>query len=712
MRCNFLSAGRPVPSRRLPVTSFVGTLICAVVGAAIGATSAVAQGAPSLPGQGPNGHRGPVARATTPANNDTTGYWQQRADYRITATLDERMNGIHASGTLVYVNHSPDALREVWVHQHLNAFRPGSRWSAVDEREGRTRFQHLADPDYAFERFTAPPTINGVAVTPEYPLAPDSTVVRLALARPLAPGDSLMVRFAWDARVSSVPRRQGHRVRSYDFSQWYPKVAVYDRQGWHPNALVPAGEFYGEFGTFDVTLVLPNDQVVGATGVPVSGDPGWNRVALPGGKLPRSGAESYPDVPGVPAAVVPAGSRAVRFYARNVHEFAWSVSPGFRYENAEYVRQTPVAGFRVPVWTTVPVHVLYRIDAPDDCARMVAMQPLDTVPIARKVDNCVATSLTQWRDGKAAGYGMTSLNWLESIYGPYAYPQLTILKRLDSGGTEFPMLIENGSASLGLTLHETGHVFTFGILANNEWQSGWMDEGLTSYQTAWQGGTTRVPLAAKLALLNPRDPFAIADTTLRNARARLDSTAARHDGWVKDGTAEPIGTRADLFRNLRSYNNSVYARAQLMYQALHDVLGDATFRAFLRDYYARWAFRHVDRWAMQGSAERASRKNLDWFFNQWVNNVGIVDYAIRSPSVQKTKNGWIVRVQLEKVGAYRHPMPVGVRTARGWVIARGDAIRDLQQLEIPVTSAPDAVWLDPFGSTDSQSARFYHLALR
>lgn len=695
------------PSRRTARRNFVALLIALPVTASVARAQGVA-----LPNQGAGVPAIPARPSTTPPGNDTVGYWQQRADYRIVATLDERLNAIHATGTLTYVNRSPDRLNELWIHQHLNAFRPGSRWSAVDEREGRQRFQNLQDPDYAYERFTSPPTINGVAVRPEYPISPDSTVVRLALARPLAPGDSVIVQFAWDARPSTTPRRQGRRVRSYDFAQWYPKVAVYDREGWHPNALVPAGEFYGEFGTFDVTLVLPADQVVGATGVPVSGDPGWARVALPGAPLARTAAEAYPAVPSGVAPTGPAGSRVVRFYARNVHEFAWSVSPGFRYENAEYVRETPVAGLRFPVWTTVPVHVLYRIDAPDDCARQVAAQPADTIPAARRLETCVNSALTEWRDAKSTGYGVTALKWLESIYGPYAYPQMTILKRADGGGTEFPMMQQNGSASLGLTLHEGGHIFSFGILGNNEWQSGWMDEGLTSYQTAWQGGATRVPLAAQLTALNLRDPSAPTDSMLKAMRASLDTTAVRYDRQVAAGTAEPIGTRADLFKNFTVYNGAVYSRAQQMYQALHDVLGDLNFRAFLKDYYSRWALRHVDRWAMQGSAERVSSQKLEWFFDQWVNQTGVIDYALRSPSVQKTAAGWTVRVHLEKVGTYRHPMPVGVRTAKGWVMARGDASRETQELEIKVTSQPDAVWLDPLGSTDSQTARFYRLALR
>src|SRR5919199_4264210 len=107
---------------------------------------------------------------TTPPSGDTVGYWQQRVEYAIVAQLDEALGGVRATGELRYTNNSPDTLREMYVHQYLNAFRPHSRWSAVDEREGRVRFQHLEDPDYAYERFTAPVTVRdpgdtgGVAV--------------------------------------------------------------------------------------------------------------------------------------------------------------------------------------------------------------------------------------------------------------------------------------------------------------------------------------------------------------------------------------------------------------------------------------------------------------------------------------------------------------------------------------------------------------------
>src|ERR687884_1694553 len=120
---------------------------------------------------------------TSPPSGDTVGYWQQRVGYRIVATLDEDAQRLRARGELTYVNNSPDTLREMYVHQYLNAFRPGSKWSAADQREGRVRFQNLREPDYGYERFTAAPTVGGMPVVVRYPGSPDSTVAQFALTR-------------------------------------------------------------------------------------------------------------------------------------------------------------------------------------------------------------------------------------------------------------------------------------------------------------------------------------------------------------------------------------------------------------------------------------------------------------------------------------------------------------------------------------------------
>jgi Peptidase family M1 domain len=597
--------------------------------------------------------------ATSPASGDTIGYWQQHVHYTIVATLDEAQTKLHGRATLVYVNNSPNTLSEMYVHQYLNAFRPGSKWSAVDEHENRERFQNLEEPDYGYERFTTPPVVDGTPVFVDYPGQPDSTVAHFKLPAPLAPGDSVRVVFEWDARPSTVTRRQGRRGRTWDFAQWYPKVAVYDRRGWEPNPLVPAGELYGEYGTYDVTMVVKDDQILASTGVPVSGDPGWARVSRTG--PPRLAADAYTDLPPAPAVTVPDGYRAVRFVAENVHHFAWSASPDYRYEGGIVVRSVPKQHF--PTWDTISVHVLFK--------------PADD---------------TTWGGGRAVERTIFAAKWLESIWGPYAYPQITNVHRLDPGGTEFPMMVMNGSASQGLILHEFGHVFTYGILGNNEWRSGWLDEGLTDYQTDWAQNLSRPEQASR-----PPIPPLLPEGYRVNALTIPHYDSLGIAMWKMDllGQAQAIGTPAYDFRDFGVYNEMIYDRAKLMYSQLRDVLGDSAFKAFFHDYYTRWALKHVDERAIRGSAERASYQNLGWFFDQWIRGTGIMDYAIGPVHVNTDGAKFETIARVKRQGELRHPMPVGVHTASGWTFARAEALADEQDVRIVTSERPDSVVLDP-----------------
>jgi len=601
---------------------------------------------------------------------------RQRADYIITARLDEAAQKLVASGRMKYVNMSRDTLREMYVHQYLNAFRPGSQWSEVDEREGRVRFQHLRDPDYGYERFTRAPEVDGVAVKVDYPGAPDSTVAHFALPHPIAPGDSAIVSFEWVARASTVPRRQAHRGRSWDFSQWYPKVAVYDNGGWEPYALRPAGEFYGEFGTFDVTLILRDDQVVAGTGLVVSGDPGWARVKQ-WGEIVKPSLAPY-TIPDLPAPALGAGEKAVRFHGEHIHEFAWTTSPDYRYEGAAYVRardEVP-APTGVTTWDTVAVNVLYR---PGDEA--------------------------SWGQGGAVTRTKIALDWLEHVYGPYAYPQMVNVHRIDGGGTEFPMMMMNGSSSQGLILHEGGHVFTFGILANNEWRSGWMDEGLTSYQTSWAEGVTPQDRAHR----GGRDSVVAKPKGYRRFAPRPQGADALQLNQYRLeflGRSQPVGTRSDKFREFGIYNDMIYSRAELMYGALRDALGDSAFAAFMHRYYADWALQHVDERAMRTSAELASGDSLGWFFDQWLRHTGATDYALMK--VQRKKQGdgsWLTRGRVKRIGQYREPPPLGVLTGSGWAIVRGNPMADDQWIEVRTAEEPAAVRLDPLRTTEDWDRR-------
>ena len=622
------------------------------------------------------------ASQTTPPSGNPADYWQQEVRYRISARLDESREAVVARAELTYINNSPDTLRELYLHQHLNAFRPRSAWSDVDTREGRVRFQNLRDPDYGYERFTAPPRIgraaeggarDGASVVPEYPGAPDSTVVRLPLPQPLLPGDSIVVFLEWEARPSTLPRRQGRRGRHYDFAQWYPRVAVYDRLGWRPNPLVPAGEFYGEFGTYDVTLDLRDDQVVAATGVVVEGDPGWERARRWGSA--HFQRDAYGDSP--PAATAtdspPPGHRRVRFLAENVHHFAWSTSPDYRYEGGTYVRERPAEDLRFPTWDTVAVHVLY--------------QPGDEA---------------SWGNGIVVGRTIEAARWLESIFGPYAYPQITALHRIEGGGTEFPMMQMNGSPSLGLNLHEFGHVFIHGILANNEWAAGWIDEGFSSYQSSWAQRFTPQDRT------HPDAPRFGAPEGYRGRAALPTPIEAGQMGEYQlqlTGAAEPIGTLAHEFSEFAIYNQMIYSRGSTMWGQLRDLLGDEGFRAMLGALYRRWGLRHIDELAIRVEAERVHGADLGWFFDQWVHRTGLIDYALREVETTRDGSQWRTRARVERLGSYRHPMPVGVRTSAGWTIERADAGQDEQWVEIRTAEAPLEVRLDPERSTDDWDRR-------
>src|SRR2546426_5766826 len=125
-----------------------------------------------------------------------SSYWQQRVAYEIVGSLDEPSGVLSGNVRISYVNQSPDTLRDFYVHQYLNAFRPGSRWAAADSAEQRVRFQHMKDPNYAFERITSA-TVMSVDLKPDYPYAPDSTIAHWQLPRALAPGDSFVVAIGW-----------------------------------------------------------------------------------------------------------------------------------------------------------------------------------------------------------------------------------------------------------------------------------------------------------------------------------------------------------------------------------------------------------------------------------------------------------------------------------------------------------------------------------
>jgi hypothetical protein len=542
--------------------------------------------------------------------------------YTIEASLDEGSAVLTGRGELRYTNNAAVALDTIWMHQHLNAFRPNSAWAQRELEFGNRRFQDLGPDEHAFDRFSRV-EIDGRRVAPVYPGAPDSTVVALPLATPLAPGGTLVVSFDWTARPSTLPRRQGRSDRRFDFAQWYPRIAAYDGGGWQTQALLPQGEFYGEFGTYDVTLEVAGDQVIGATGVPVEGNAGFTPV------LRQSNAYSAeePESLGLLAAAPPAGRKHVRYRAERVHHFAWSANPEYVYEGGRL--QRPGGG-------EISIHVLYL--------------PADS----------------SWRN-VAVERTIRALDWLQNMFGPYPWPQLTNLHRIETGGTEFPMVVMNGSASEGLIVHEVAHQYVHGIFANNEFDEGWLDEGFSSFLTNWY--------------FEEHGDAGVWEASLSSIR-QLEQR----------GQTQPVATPGADFADPGVYSAMTYTKAELIFRMLRGLIGDETMRTVLHTFYERYALKQVAEADFRDVVNEVTGENFDWFFDQWLHSTAQLDYAIESASTTQLPDGsWRTQVEVVRNGDAWMPVTLQIGAMAGELTWQGRR----QEVEITTPDRPAEATLDP-----------------
>ncbi len=350
-------------------------------------------------------------------------YFQQFVHYTIKAKLNTEEHTLSGTETILYRNESPDTLSHLYLHLYPNAYK--SKNTALSKSYRRQFNLTVLDipGKYRASLDIENVSIDGNKIDPGI----DDTIATLKLPSPMLPGDSITVEMTFSEKIRQHIGRAGRKGKHYDFAQWYPKVVVYDENGYHPDKF-SIGEFYGEFGTFDVFMEIPEEYVVAATGIILNGDPGWN--LNPGGKEDE---KSDGQVSGL--------YKTVHFHADNVHDFAWSADPDF------VVQDT--------TWNGVEIRSFYR------------KQHAKT-----------------WRDTTLA-HGIRAIKWLSDRIGQYPYPQVSIVDALLGGGMEYPMLVMDGRANEGLVIHEVGHIYFYGIFGNDERAEAWLDEGFTTFQTIW-----------------------------------------------------------------------------------------------------------------------------------------------------------------------------------------------------------------------------------
>jgi hypothetical protein len=529
-------------------------------------------------------------------------YWQQQVDYEIRAELDPSTHTLTGSETIRYRNNSPDTLDQFYLHLYPNAYRDKSSQLIRDYMQG-TLFFLVGLP----ESWRGWMDVTRLAVGgQETPFTVDGTILTAGLPQPLPPGGETVIEVTFTEKIRPVLGRAGYSGRHYTMAQWYPKVAVYDWLGWHDDQF-RMGEFYGEFGTFDVHITLPEGYVIAATGTPVSGDPGWGRngPGAMGGRGAEGGGHPGADGgPRKPPGEAGDGKKTVYFHAESVHDFAWAADPSF------VVQDT--------VWNGVQVKSIYR-------------------PWNRS-----------WADSVLA-YTVRSLEWLEGLVGPYPYPQITVVDCPLHGGMEYPMLAMNGSSDESLVLHEVGHSYFYGALANDERAEAWLDEGLTQFQTFWYTEERYGP------------------------QGRPGRTSGKRTFWEglakpiidlhRIGYAERIATPVHEFRN--GYNRMVYVKAPLFLNALRYTVGEETFRKCLSTFFDRWKFKHVDEYAFLTVCEEVSGMDLAEIFKQWLHTTKACDYRMKSFKVEPEGEQYRARVTIERKGEMMMPLTLAFRLKNG-----------------------------------------------
>jgi aminopeptidase N len=260
------------------------------------------------------------------------------------------------------------------------------------------------------------------------------------------------------------------------------------------------------------------------------------------------------------------------------------------------------------------------------------------------------------------------MQFLADLFGPYPWPQITNVHRVEGGGgTEFPMMIMDSDAGEGLIVHEIAHQWAHGILANNEWKEGWLDEGMASFvgflYTEAQGRQMN---------------FGSATQGIARADAMAD--------------AKPIQTRSADFKDMQQYGMMTYTKAALVFRMLRDLIGDEDFRAGLRRYYQDNRLEHVDEADFRAAMKAESESDLDWFFQQWLHTNQTLDYAVTNATSTQLANGkWQTRVEVSRTGQAWMP----VRLKVGDVVTRLDSRAPSFTATVETATRPTEVLLDP-----------------
>ncbi len=512
-------------------------------------------------------------------------YFQQEVNYRITVSLNDSAHSLSGYEEISYINHAPKSLAYLYFHLWPNAYKNDSTAFAHQQLvNGNTDFHFASANEHGFID-SLEFRINGKPVKWEY--CRDSTdICRIILNQPLRPSDSIVITTPFYVKIPGDFSRFGHVGKSYQVTQWYPKPAVYDCMGWHQMPYLDQGEFYSEFGSYDISITLPKDYVVGATGNLITkAERIWLENKAKGINSPGSSSSEN-------------GLKTIRYTEKNIHDFAWFADKTYKVAKGEVNLSN---GHKVTTWAMYPE---------------------------------VESGL--WKN--AIEYINDAVSYYSHWYGDYPYNQCSaVYGRIEAGGAmEYPEITVVGATSSAVMLenyimHEVGHNWFYGMLGFNERMYPYLDEGFNTF-SEFRYMRTKYPDLKLYSFLFDH----------AGAAKWLNMKDRPYASYYYYGYLLSARTKSDQPMNLTSadytllnYGLVVYFKSALAYNYLLEYLGEEEFNRIMQRFFREWQFRHPGPEDLRQSFEKESEKDLSWFFTDIVNTKKTIDYSIHRYSKNK-----------------------------------------------------------------------------
>ncbi|MES2305509.1 MAG: M1 family metallopeptidase [Gemmatimonadota bacterium] len=491
-------------------------------------------------------------------------YWQNRADYDLSATLDTASKTLRGQLTLRYTNHSPDTLRYVWLQTEQNAFKANSLNSFIFPQDSRFGARGFEGGD-VFDRFEQ--VVGGAAKSPAKRVSvarrANETMMKVDLAEPLAPGKTATFDIAWHFLIPEHGAdRMGRDGPLYELAQWYPRMAVYDDvRGWNTDPYLGQGEFYLDYGDYNLAITVPAGYIVAATGALMNGA----EVLTPAQQARIARAAKSDSVIRIitadelkngTARMRTSGTLTWKFAAKNVRDAVFAASPDYQWDASSYKGILAMGYYR-------------------------------------------PSASANWSD--AADQSRMSIQEYSERWFPYPWPHISAVEGPISG-MEYPMIAMEAKGDdvfdlYNVVTHEIGHMWFPMIVGSNERLYMWQDEGFNTFINTFSEGR-RYP--------------AKGDQMARAAEER-----GLIEQVMKAGADKPVDINPDRI-NPQFLGFSAYLKPSVGLQLLRqEILGPEAFDDAFRTYTARWAFKHPTPTDFYRTMMDVSGRRLDWFFRQW-----------------------------------------------------------------------------------------------